>query len=182
MPLTVAVTTLDGEPDPRLTRLAAQIDAARDASRMSGPVGGGQPLNLVKVTVSADEDHAVMFRRGSDPDVIFRKWPALFSEALLHKPVFPGNIEIARQNRSALRESLDLDGILRRTTGFRGPEEQLPQDHSRDEHLGRVLQVREHRIVPSNRAMTMLVSSKNLPLAGVNPLTLLLDCLCHLPC
>jgi hypothetical protein len=56
-----------------IIRDATQTEGRR-SSRLNRPIRGRQILNFVEVPVSGDEDHAVTFRRGGNPEVVFGKW------------------------------------------------------------------------------------------------------------
>jgi hypothetical protein len=90
---------------------------------MNAPVRSAQIRHVAEVAVSGNEDHSVMFRHGGNPDIVLGKWPPLFLKLLLQTSVFASHIEIARNDGSASRESLNLGRVLRRLAGFRGSEE-----------------------------------------------------------
>jgi hypothetical protein len=92
-------------------------------SRMNTPIGSGQACHIAEVAVSGNEDHSVMFRHGGNPDIVLGEWAPLLLKVLLQTSVFASHIEIARHDRSASRESLNLGCVLRRAAGFRGSEE-----------------------------------------------------------
>lgn len=73
---------------------AAQTEARR-SSRLSDPIRGHQILNFPEVPASGDEDHAVTFCRGGNPEIVLGKRPPLLLQALLQTSVFASNIEIA---------------------------------------------------------------------------------------
>jgi hypothetical protein len=79
--------------------------------RNNAPVCGIQIFNFLEVAATGYQDHVVTFRRGGNPDVVLGKWPPLLLQALLQASVFTSNIEIARDNGSADRESLTYHSL-----------------------------------------------------------------------
>ena len=79
--------------------------------RNNAPVCGIQTFNFLEVAATGYQDHFVTFRRGGNPDVVLGKWPPLLLQALLQASVFTSNIEIARDNGSADRESLTYHSL-----------------------------------------------------------------------
>ena len=83
-------------------------------SGLNFPFGSFQIVHFVEMPIPGNEDHPVMLRRGSNPDVVLGQWPPLFLRVLLQTPVFTSNIEVARNHRSARRESFDFGRVLGR--------------------------------------------------------------------
>ena len=81
-------------------------------------------------------------------------------------------------NPDASGKSLHLGSVLCGATGFRSPEEQLSHYDRRYEDFRCSTQLGQHSVVTLQKG-TMLVSSRNLPLAGIHPLAFLFNRLDH---
>jgi hypothetical protein len=122
-----------------------------------------------------------MYRCSGNPDIVLWNRPYLLPQALLQASVFPSDIEIARDNGPAGREPLHLRCVLGGSSRLRGAEEQLADRTAGMYTSGAWSRWDSTVSSPYSKAMTMLVSSKNLPLAGIDPLAPFLNRLRHLP-
>lgn len=131
------------------------------------------------MAISSNKDQFVVSCRGRDPDVVFRQWTTLLLQPLFQKAVFAGDMKIAQDDCSAGGESLYPRHVFSRPPGLR-PKNSLPRATAGTNTSRARSRLESTAASPSSKAMTIFVSSRSLPLAGVNLLTLSFDCLAHL--
>ena len=100
--------------------------ASSGPSRLNCPSRSLQTVHLVEMPISGNENHPMMLRRGSDPDVVLRQGPPFFLQTLFQTPILSGNLEIARNHCPAGRKSVYLGRVLGGAADFAAPKNSSP--------------------------------------------------------
>ena len=122
----------------------------------------------------------MMLRRGSDPDVVLRQGPPFFLQTLFQTPILSGNLEIARNHCPAGRKSVYLGRVLGGAADFAALKNSSPSTIDGMKTSNARSRLDTTVSSPSSKTMTILVSSRNLPVSGVNSFAQLIDRLHHL--
>ena len=69
-------------------------------------------FNSFEVSVACNQHEAMALRHGCDPDVVFWKRSAVFSEVVLDEAILPGHRCVAANHRSARCKPVDAGNIF----------------------------------------------------------------------
>ena len=100
------------------------------------------------MSVSCRQRETVFEGQSGNPDVVFRKWPALVLKALFKPAIFASNVGVAPDDGAASRELLHRICVLNRLARLRGSEKQFSNDDRGNEHLGCLVQIGQHTFIP----------------------------------
>jgi hypothetical protein len=148
--------------------------------KRASPINGLQIVNFPEMAIPGNQNHPVMSGCGGDPNVVLRYRPPFFLQSLPQKSVFA---RTSRSQTTIALPSANRSTFLLFSSGradLAAPKNNSPSAMAGTNTSGARSRFDSTAGSPSSNAMMIFVSSRNLPLTGVNLLTLSLDRVNHL--
>lgn len=139
-----------------------------------------QIIDLDKVSITSDQYHMVLPGNGRDPNVVVGDGAAFKAQGMLDRAVSPGHIAIAIQDDNLLTEFFNSCRFSEARLDLRAPKTNSPRTMLGRRISSACANWAITAASPLKNAMTMLVSSRKLPLTLVHLLAALLDGFTHL--